>query len=61
MTIIKKWFGQKYYEVVKPVGRLPIILCVIDADDGSLERSYIYSGAQPMILSTYEKTKGSYP
>jgi len=47
--------------IVDIAGRLPTILCVIDADDGSLERSYIYSGAQPMILSTYEKTKGSYP
>ena len=29
---------------------MPIILCVIDADDGSLERSYIYAGAQPIAF-----------
>jgi hypothetical protein len=29
--------------IVDIVGKLPTILCVIDADDGSLERSYIYA------------------
>ena len=36
--------------IVDIAGRLPTILCVIDGDDGSLERSYIYSGAQPIAF-----------
>ena len=36
--------------IVDIASRLPTILCVIDADDGSLERSYIYSGAQPIAF-----------
>ena len=36
--------------IVDIAGKLPTILCVIDADDGSLERSYIYAGAQPIAF-----------
>jgi len=46
--------------IVDIAGRLPTILCVIDADDGSLERSYIYAGAQPIAFYEGDYTDPAY-
>lgn len=46
--------------IVDIASRLPIILCVIDADDGSLERSYIYAGAQPIAFYDGDYTAPAY-
>jgi len=46
--------------IVDIAGKLPIILCVIDADDGSLERSYIYAGAQPIAFYEGDYTDPAY-
>jgi len=46
--------------IVDIASRLPIILCVIDADDGSLERSYIYAGAQPIAFYEGDYTDPAY-
>jgi len=46
--------------IVDIAGRLPIILCVIDADDSSLERSYIYAGAQPIGFYEGDYTDPAY-
>ena len=39
---------------------MPTILCVIDGDDGSLKRSYIYSGAQPIAFYEGDYTDPAY-
>jgi len=46
--------------IVDIAGKLPIILCVIDADGGSLERSYIYAGAQPIAFYEGDYTDPAY-
>jgi len=46
--------------IVDIAGKLPIILCVVDADDGSLERSYIYANAQPIGFYEGDYTDPAY-
>jgi len=57
-------FGQNTKNqrfIVDIAGKLPIILCVIDADDGSLKRSYIYAAsAQPIAFYEGDWTDPAY-
>ena len=49
---------RKY--IVDIVGKLPIILCELDASDDSLENSYVYANAQILVQYTHNANETFY-